>query len=157
MAAIKNPRKGFNFKIEIAGAGFLNSFLFQDVELGEIEIEAVPHGDTNHDVNTAGRVKYGNTKLQKLLTTTPTDKANQFFFDWGVDCADGMTGGGLPPATTWKDIYIYELAEDNRMVLNTWVLYNCWPTRINGQSFKRMEGANSLESLEIVNEVIDKL
>ena len=58
MAQVSNPRKEFNFTIQIAPAP-INPFLAQKVEIPEITIDQTEHGDTNHDIKTAGRIKFG--------------------------------------------------------------------------------------------------
>ena len=58
MPQVKNPRKVFQWRIRFVGYP-INPFLFQKVQLPEIKIEEVAHGDANRDVKTAGRISVG--------------------------------------------------------------------------------------------------
>ena len=62
MAQIKNPRKVFNFSFQIMPLP-IDPFLAQKVTIPEVSADVVEHGDTNHDIKTAGRVKYGNIMI----------------------------------------------------------------------------------------------
>ena len=76
MAHIANPKKNFNFTIRIAG---LNEWLAQKVTVPDHEVEQVSHGGTNHDVKTAGRLKFGNIMLEKL---SPANGSDSFIWTW---------------------------------------------------------------------------
>ena len=71
-AKVKNPRKKFLWQITFPKHP-LNPYLFQNVQLPEISIEQVEHGDVNRSVKTAGRVSVGNLTAQKLETTSGSD------------------------------------------------------------------------------------
>lgn len=145
MAKVSNPRKEFNFSIQVTEAP-INPFLCQVVELPEIIVEQAEHGDTNHDIKTAGRVSVGNITIDKILTTSGADN---YFFDWLASCQDMMIGGGLVPDDYKRTILITELAEDGTSALNTWVCQGCWPTKINGQKLDRRSSDNSMEKIEL--------
>lgn len=153
MAQIKNPRKGFNFSILIAPLP-INPFLVQQVKVGEIEIEAVLHGDTNHDIKTGGRVNFPTLTLSKLMTTSGADN---FMWDWAMSVADATIGGGLVPDLYKRTIVITELAEDGTSILNTWVMTGCWPQKINGLELNRMASDNTIESMEFCIDNMEKL
>lgn len=153
MAQISNPRKSFNFSIQIAPAP-INPFLAQKVDLPEITIEQVEHGDTNHDIKTAGRVKLGNINISKIMTTSGSDN---YMFDWAYSCQDAIIGGGLIPSQYKRIVIITELAEDGTSVLNTWVGMGCWPTKINGMTLDRLSSDNSIEQVELSVDKIEKL
>lgn len=145
MAQIENPRKDFNFSIQILGAP-INPFLVQEVTIGESSITQVKHGDTNYDVQTAGRIETGNTELEKIMTT---DGADNYFWNWHVSCQDSIIGGGLTPVAYKRTLLVSELAEDGTSVLNTWVLTGAWPAKINGQKFSRKSSDNSVEKVSL--------
>ncbi len=153
MANVSNPRKQFNFSIQIAEAP-IQPFLCQEVDLPEINIESTSHGDTNHDIKTGGRVIVGNTTIQKIMTTSGADN---YFYDWALLVADTVLGGGLTPDQYKRTVIISELAEDGISVINTWVLAGCWPTRINGQKLNRLSSDNSIESVELSVDKPEKL
>jgi phage tail-like protein len=153
MANIENPRKDFNFSIQVIGAP-INPFLFQMVNLPDISINQVKHGDTNHDIKTAGRVEIGDIECEKLMTTSGADN---YFFDWAASCQDVMIGGGLTPTLYKRSLLITELAEDGTSILNSWVAKGCWPSKINGQKFSRTSTDNSMEKISISVDKIDKI
>lgn len=153
MAQISNPRKAFNFTIQIAPMP-INPFLAQKVTVPEITIEQVEHGDTNHDIKTAGRVVYGNIIINKIMTTSGSDN---YMFDWAYSCQDAIIGGGLVPAQYKRVVTITELAEDGTSALNTWVGIGAWPTKINNMELDRQSSENSIESIELSIDRLEKL
>lgn len=155
MAKIANPRKAFNFSISFPQLP-IEPFLFQKVDLPDSEIEVVEHGDTNYDVKTGGRRKIGNATLEKLLTTTK-GSANNYFWDWHDSIANPHIGGGLPPSAYWRTMIVEEFGEDGLTVINRWVCTNTWPSKINGQSHERKSSDNTIESIEMVVEKVDKI
>lgn len=152
-AKINNPRKTFLWSINFT-KHFLDPYLFQSVEIPEITVEQVSHGDVNRDVKTAGRISVGNLTCRKLETTAGSDT---WLWDWLMSCQDLLLGGGLTPSEYFETITISELAEDGVSVLNKWVLTEVWPTRVNGQSLDRMSSDNTLEEIEFSVGTIEKL
>lgn len=153
MAQISNPRKKFNFTVQIAPAP-INPFLVQKAQIPEIDIDQISHGDTNHDIKTGGRVNYGNVTLEKIMTTGGGDN---YFYDWAASVQDTVIGGGLVPSQYKRVITISELAEDGTSILNTWVLTGAWPKKINGMDLDRLSSDNTVESLELSVDRIEKL
>lgn len=153
MAQVSNPRKEFSFTIQIAPTP-INPFLVQKVDIPEITVEQATHGDTNHDIKTAGRVKYSNLNLSKIMTTSGSDN---FFYDWAASCQDVIIGGGLVPSQYKRTITVSELAEDGTSILNTWVFMGCWPTKISAMKLDRQSSDNTIESIEISIDKMEKL
>ena len=153
MAQIENPRKEFNFSIQIAPAP-INPFLAQKVDIPEISIDQTEHGDTNHDIKTGGRVKFSNVTISKIMTTSGADN---YMFDWAYSVQDAIIGGGLTPTAYKRTVTITELAEDGTSVLNTWILMGCWPTKINGMKLDRQSSDNTMETIELSVDKIEKL
>jgi len=153
MAKIKNPRKKFLWSIQFVGMP-INPYLFQKVDIPEKTIEQISHGDVNRDVKTGGRATIGNMTAEKLLTTSGSDT---FIWDWMSSIADTTLGGGLTPEQYWKTILVSELAEDGQSVLNQWIMYEVWPTKLNGQSLERMSSDNSIETIEFSVGDIEKV
>jgi len=145
MAKFANPRKKYNFSIQITPDP-INPFQFQKVTNPDIEIEQTAHGDTNHDVKTPGRITIGNILLDKLQ---PSDQADSYFWAWLDTCQSSMIGGGAPPEIVKKAVTITEFAEDGATVLNTWVWFGVWPCKINGQEWDRQSSDNTVESVEL--------
>jgi len=150
---VRNPRKEFNFTLQFAPDP-IDPWLAQEVNLPDIEIDVTEHGDANHDIKTGGRAKYGAITLNKLLTTTGSDN---WFFDWAASVADTFQGGGLPPMAYWKTLVITELAEDGATAINTWICHEVWPSKINGQKLDRMSSDNSIESVELQVNRVEKI
>ena len=153
MAKIANPRKSFNFTITIVGIPF-DAFLAQKVSIPEIEAEVVEHGDTNHDIKTAGRVKYGMINIEKIITTSGPDN---YFYDWLDSCQSAVLGGGLTPTLYKRDIVISEFAEDGATVINTYTCFGCWPSKIAAQDQSRTESDNTVENIDLCVDVIVKV
>jgi phage tail-like protein len=153
MAQVSNPRKGFNFSIQIAPLP-IDPWLAQKVTIPQIEVEKAAHGDTNHDIKTGGRVKYNDIKIEKIMRTSGSDN---YFFDWAASVADVVIGGGLTPTLYKRVITITELAEDGTTPINVWVCGGCWPTKINDMGLDRMSSENSIESIDISVDTIEKL
>ena len=153
MAQIENPRKDFAFTLLIAPDP-INPFLVQEVIIPESAHDVVEHGDINFDVKTAGRTKFTTIKLKKIMTT---DGADNYIWDWFLSCNDVIIGGGVPPGQYKKVITIYELAEDQVSVLNTWVLNGCWPSKVGEMTLSRQGEDNTIESIELCVDQIEKL
>ena len=153
MAKIDNPRKKYNFSVAIAPLP-INPFLFQKVTIPEKTIEQIVHGDVNYDVKTGGRSTFGNIMLEKLMLT---DGADNYFWDWASAVCDNVIGGGLVPSQYKRVLIITELAEDGTSILNTWVCTGCWPTKINGQELDRVSSENSMESIELSVDIVEKV
>jgi len=144
MAKFANPRKKFNFSIQISPDP-INPFLFQKVTTPDADIEEVPHGDTNHDIKTAGRVTYGKIVCEKLM---PSDQGDAYLWSWFDTCQSSLIGGGAPPDIYKKVITIVEFAEDNVTVLNTWLCQGVWPSSMPGVELDRLASDNTIENVE---------
>ena len=144
MAKIDNPRKQFNFSIQVATAP-INPWLVQEVDIQE-SIDVTTHGDTNHDIKTGGRSMIGKLTLRKLMLT---DGADNYFFDWMASVADRLIGGGLVPNLYKRTLIINELAEDGATIINTWVATGCWPSKRSAIELRRQQSDNTIEELEL--------
>ena len=153
MAQIDNPRKDFNFSIQVVGAP-INPFLVQEVNVGESSITQAKHGDTNHDIKTGGRVETGETELEKILSTSGSDT---YMWNWHRSVQDATIGGGLTPQMYKRTLIITELAEDGTSILNTWILTGVWPMKINGQKWNRKSSENSIEKISLSVDRMDKV
>ena len=152
-AKVKNPRKKFLWQITFVKHP-LNPYLFQKVNLPEITIEQVEHGDVNRSVKTAGRVTVGNMSANKLETTSGSDT---WLWDWLNSCQDMVLGGGLTPSEYCETARVDELAEDGVSILNSWICEEVWPCRVNGQELDRMSSENTIEDLEFSVGICNKL
>ncbi len=149
MAQIPNPRKGFNFSVSAPG---LNPFLAQEVDIPDRDNDVVEHGDTNHLVKTAGLVKPGTFKIKKIATATAADN---WIWDWMFQVQDEFTGGGDLPSNYVRTITVEQFSNDGVTVINTWVLYGAWPSKVSGVNFKRTSSDNTAEEIEFQLEQMD--
>lgn len=153
MAKFANPRKKFNWSIQISPDP-INPFLFQKCTLPDADIEKVPHGDTNHDINTPGRVTYGNIVCEKLA---PADQGDAYLWAWFDTCQSSVIGGGAPPAICKKVITIVEMAEDGVTILNTWIAEGVWPASLPGIELDRQASENTIENVEFSIDTLSKV
>ena len=174
MAKVHNPRKGFNFSIEIINpvdGATMEPYLVQKVNLPDVDIEQVSHGDANYDIKTAGRKKVGNLSLEKLM---PSEASDTYLWNWGELCQSIPAGGGTHPDIHKATIIIREYDEagdglnaitntpiGNHSItvraINTWVAEGCWPTKFSGLPFDRMASENSIEKMEFSVDAFYKL
>ena len=153
MAQIENPRKQFAFTIAIAPITF-NPWLAQKVTIPETSVDVAEHGDSNHDIKTGGRRKVTNIMIEKLMTT---DGPDNYFLDWLSSVQDFISGGGLPPQQYKRVLTSTELAEDNATAINTWICTGVFPIKVNGQELNRQGSDNSIESVELSVDKIEKV
>lgn len=151
-AKVKNPRKKFLYSINFIKHP-INPYLCQKVTLPDIQVDEVAHGDINRDVKTAGRVTIGSLIVEKLLVTSGSDT---WVWDWLFSCQDHLQGGGLVPSDYWETISVNELAEDGKTVLNTWILSEVWPSKIEGLELDRTASENTIEKIEFSVGTMDK-
>ena len=144
MAKFANPRKKYNWSIQITPDP-INPFMFQKVTNPDVEIDKVAHGDTNHDIKTAGRVSYTDLVAEKLL---PAASSDRYMWSWLETCQSALLGGGAVPDVYKKTAYVIEYAVDGVTELNRWMVEGVWPCKINGQEFDRSSSDNSIESVE---------
>lgn len=152
-AKVKNPRKNYQYSI-VFPKHPINSYLAQNVTLPSLEIEEVKHADVNRDVKTAGRVIVGDLIVEKLLTTSGSDT---WAHDWLMSCQDIIVGGGLIPSEYWETVVVNELAEDGVSVLNSWILDEVWPKKIDGIKLDRTTSENTVEHIEFSVGICDKV
>lgn len=150
MAKFANPRKKFNWSIQISPDP-LNPFLFQKVEMPESSIAQDEHGDTNHSIKTAGRVEYANIRAEKLMSSRSGDN---YMWSWHDTCQSSVIGGGAIPDVYKKTIIVTELAEDGVTVLNTWMAFGVWPCKVTPTELSRTDSGNAIETIEFS---VDKL
>lgn len=144
MAKFSNPRKKFNWSIQVVPEP-INPFLFQKVSLPDAEIEKDEHGDSNHSIKTAGQVSYSNLTAEKLM---PSNASDTYMWAWFDSCQSSIIGGGLTPDEYKKTIEVVELAEDGVTQLNRWIIKGVWPCKINGHEFDRSASGNTIEKIE---------
>lgn len=143
MAQIANPKKAFNFGIIAAG---LNPYAAQDVNIPDYEIDVVTHGDTNHDIKTAGKMNFGNVTITKLR---PMGLGDNWVWSWIQTIQNVYTGGGLLASQYKRDIDIVQYGYDNLTVTDRWEIDGAWPVRVNNMNLSRVSSENSMETVEL--------
>lgn len=143
MANINNPRKSFNFQIFAAG---LNPWLAQEVTIGEVTIEKVIHGDSNHEIKTGGMRKVGDINIKKLM---PSDFLDAWLNNWIDQVQSATLGGGLLPIAYKRNLIIEMFGPDNISVVGTWEVIGAWPTRRAEYNLSRTSSDNIMEELDL--------
>lgn len=149
---ITNPHKKFQFKIEL---GLLDNFLAQEVTIPEAGADVVEHGDMNFIVKTAGIMKYGTLKINKLFSNNP-DALNTLMMDWVKGCQNVFTGGGDIPDDYKIRARIIQLANDGITPRAVWEFEGLWPSKVNDIELSRVSSENTIESVEFQIDKMDK-
>lgn len=142
MAQFANPRKSFNFTIEIEG---IEAASVQKITHPEAEIDRTPHGDTNYDVYTPGRRKTSVATLEKLKKA---DGIDNVFWDWLTTAQNDETGSGLLPSVVKKLVVVRELTP-MRTIAASWQWVGAWPTKVSESDNDRESSDNSKEIVEL--------
>lgn len=143
MANIANPRKQFNFSIFAPG---LNPFLAQKVIIPEESIDVTEHGDTNYDVKTGGRRKIGAIVIEQIMTAIGHDN---WVEGWMNQVQNVMLGGGYLPFIYKRNLTIDEYSNDGVTLINQTRCFGCWPSKRNGIELNRRGSDNTLKSIEL--------
>lgn len=151
MAIIANPRKQFQFSVEING---FNAFLAQEVDLPLPEINAVAHGDTNHDVKTAGRVSLDDLVIRKLI---PAPGSDVWAWAWLNTAQDMVAGGGALPDSVKSVVVVRELDSTGTVALNSYVYSGAWVRRIEHSGFSRTGDDNLIETVTFSVDQVRKI
>ncbi len=151
MANIANPRKQFQFSIFAPG---LNPFLAQKVTIPEVSIDVVEHGDTNFDVKTGGRKKFGKITIEKISTALGPDN---WLESWMNEVQNVFLGGGLLPVVYKRTLTIDQYSNDGITIINSWICYGAWPSKRNGIELDRKGSDNTMESIELEVDQVSKI
>ena len=149
-----SPRKSFNFSISFPGYPY-EPFLVQKANMPDTEVEVAEHSEGNHDVKTGGRIKIGNITLENIMRTTPGFES-MFFWDWKNLVADPILNGGVEPAGYYRTMIVKELGTDGKSVINQWICYETFPVKLNGLPLDRKSSDNTIESVELSVNIVDK-
>lgn len=142
MAQINNPKKKFNFGIQIPG---MNEFLVQDVTLPDFELEEETHGDFNYDVKTAGRAKFSRLMTKKL---SPADANDSLIWDYMRRIQDVYSTGGQLPSQYKTVIEVIHYSNDGVTILDRYRYEGAYPTKLNGIELSRVSSENTIEDIE---------
>jgi len=139
MTKVANARKVFKFVIEIAG---VNQFEVQKVTRPDIEVEVTPHGDTNHDVKTAGRVKVGEMTFEKIKPLT----SDRFIWDWLISAQNVVLGTGGTAVMYKRTVIVKEIHPTTNATINRWVYGGVWCSKCSESALDRMSSDNIIQT-----------
>lgn len=142
MANVANPRKVFNFEIEVDG---ILQFEAQKVTEPEREIEVTEHGDTNYKVKTPGMAKTGDMTIEKLK---PADAPDPWAQIWFNEAQNVQTGSGQLPSQVKRNLVLREKAP-NGTVLGVYVAEGSWIKKIAKNDKDRTSSDNVLETITL--------
>ena len=149
MATIRNPRKKFNFRITFLEDFTFPTFAAQQVTTPDSEVEAVEHGYGNTVLKTAGLVKPGTLKVDRIISMTPAD--SQRFLRWQMQAQNSVNQTSGSPEFYKKVAKVEEYAyfgTNNPEVVDTFYCIGVWPQKINGKEYDRTASENIVESIE---------
>lgn len=151
MAKVANTRKSFNFKIEVDG---VDQFEVQKVDIPEVELDSVEHGDINYSVKTAGRVKVGDLVLEKIK---PIPGSDSWAWDWLRSAQSQLAGGGLLPLAYKRILTIKEMDTTGLITLNRYICTGCWVKKVKTSTLDRTSSDNLIETITLSVDTIEKL
>jgi phage tail-like protein len=143
MAKVANARKVFQFIVEVAG---VNQFEIQKVTLPEVEIEKVAHGDTNHDIKTAGRIMIGDMTWEKIR---PLPQSDRFAWDWLMLAQNQLLGGGQLSLGYKRIVIIKEMDTTGAVAVNRWFCEGVWVTKVSQSDMDRLASDNIVETITL--------
>jgi phage tail-like protein len=148
MANYANPRKTFQFLVEIDG---VEQFAVQKVKFPEITIGVTEHGEGNTTIKTPGMVTTGTCVIEKLK---PSDAKDTWASVWMGLTQNMVTGGGALPAFVKRNIVLKEMDTTGTIVLDRHILEGCFPTKYSRPDFDRLQKEEN--SKEIIELSVDK-
>lgn len=148
---MNNPRKVFNWRIEIDG---VDQFEIQTVDLPEISVEVVEHGGPNSKKKTGGLVAFGDIVLEKVKDMLNT---GTWATDWLSQVQDYRVGGGLLPDAYKRDIVIKEMDSTGTVTLSKWLCEGCWPNKVKGAKLDRMASDNTIETVTLSTDGVTQI
>lgn len=137
-ATVEYPHLSFHFSVEWGDAriGFSEvSGLNREHQIVEYREGAMPE---YHVAKQPGMQKYGNITLKRGIAS-----ADDKFFQWL-----NATQLNIPERRTLK----ISLLDETHQPVQTWQVYNCWPTKLEGPSLKGTGNEVAIESLELACE-----
>lgn len=147
--AIINPRKKFNFRVNILPLPIIPTFSVQQITLGESAIDITEHGFGNTVMKTAGMLKVGNLTMERIMDATQGSIAAAIWA-WHMLVQNPASQVGGNPLEYKRIIKIDELGTGfgSPVALNTWFAIGAWPATINGREYDRTSSDNIIESIE---------
>jgi len=145
MSSIGNTIKSFLFAVDING---INQLSVQKISGLEVEVEAIAHGESDHDVYTPGRVKYGKVTMESIL---PTGVAQNTLWQLLQRSRFDLVGSSK------QTINIRLLGPDKITTQKTWVLYGAWVSKVSYGELNRSSGEAVVRTAEWTIDEIQEL
>lgn len=143
-----NPRKAFNFRLEIEGIDVAS---VQEVSGIGQTIGKVTHGAGNSEVYTAGMVKANEVTFKKLRTLLATDN---ILMRWMKSVQNPKTGTG---SFNYKKTVILKEYNHAGIALDTWILYGCFPINFDLGTLSKTADENVISSMVLSVDSIELL
>lgn len=141
MAEYDNPQKSFTFGVIAPG---LNPYAVQQCDLADTDFDEVTHGQDNHDIKTAGKIKFGDVTINKLRPMVETDN---WIWAWVQLIQNAQLGGGALPSIYKRNIRIVQYSADGVTITDAWDLQGAWPKKINGFKLDKTKSENVMEEI----------
>ena len=144
MSQIGDTKKGFRFAIDLNG---VQQMSVQKVNGLEAEIEAIAHGEDDHDVFTPGRIKFGKVALERVQSVFGTDTA---LWLW-------LQAARISGANAKKTFTIRQLSSDGIVSIAIWQVVGAFPTKVSQGEMSRISSDNIMETVELSVDDIKRL
>lgn len=138
MSGLANPRKNFRWVLELNG---VNMFLMQEAQLPTVELPMIKHGAPVNipDAKTPGKITINELVVKKLM---PALSADNWAWDWMGSAVAGIKKDFI------KSGNLKDLGPDGVSTVQTWVLGDIWPTKIEpGNRQTLAPGENLIETV----------
>jgi phage tail-like protein len=141
IAAVQNPLKKFAYKVIVAG---LETALVQKVKMPDQEVDVVKHGNYNMDVATAGKLKYGDLTLDKLVSADGI--TDLWAWSWLMTVQNPIGLGGVAPV--YKQTVIVQLiGPDGVSIKRQWMVEGAFVKKVEGEDLDAMSSENIIEKV----------
>lgn len=141
MAEIEDPSKVFQFGYLAPG---LNPYMVQNADIPDFDVEVSEHGDTNFDVKTGGKMKFGDVTLENLR---PVSGGSNWIWDWIQSIVDVQSGAIGNPLTYKRSHDIVQYGYDGLSVMDRWRCLGIFPKKINGLKLSRAKSDNAMDNI----------
>src|SRR5690606_23330137 len=108
----------------------------------------------NHKIKTAGMVNFSDLVLEKVKALPNSDTSA---WDWLRQAQNVSVGGGLLAANYKRNIVVKEMDTTGLNTVNSYVLTGCWIKKISNSDFDRTSSDNSIETITISVDTMEKL
>lgn len=136
--ARRDPFKNYSFLVEIDG---IESAAFKSVSGLAAEVEVIEFRQGSDPLTSSrklpGRVRYGNVRLSRGLTTTSD------LWDWWQTVVDGTVNR--------RNVAIV-LLDDSRTPVLRWLLRNAWIAKFEAPALEAAGNEVAIETIELAHE-----